>query len=294
MTFKQLIKLSLISALMIPGTSRATHHPFQEFDPINMPKQTLTLKYAKLMTIEQSKILRIPQEELIGNPLFLGAFSQNISILSQDTQELEFSFQPGHMSPSVMIPAGFPLTAHNLFMRLTCGQITPQDLAIKEFGILNGKVQAGSQGQYEIGHWTSEMGETPASFVRKIHDTKRDFHIQIVTDLCARNQPLMNVIHDGLTRSNKELKGRDFIYPNLMEIYNFMHYIFGISVTENPSAGVRLSVGVAKNTIDLPTKRATAYEKGPLKRHLQGVLEGLARWGWSFDQANRSFVFNQA
>lgn len=294
MTFKHLIKLSLICALMMPGTSHATHHPFQEFDPLNIPTQRITLTYAKLMTIEQSKVSKLSPKDLSENPMFFAALLQNISILDQETQEIEFIFKAGTTTPCVSIPAGFPLTAHNLYMKYVCGQFTPEDLKIERFGVLTGAIHIGLQDQHEIGHWTSEMAETPASFLKKLDDGKRDFHTHLVNVLCARNQPLMDVIHHGLTRSNKELKGTDFIYPNLMEIYNFMHYVFGISVTENPSAGVRLSVGVTKDTIDLPTKRTTAYEKGPLKRHLHGVLDGLSHWGWSFDQATRSFVFNRA
>jgi hypothetical protein len=78
-----------------------------------------------------------------------------------------------------------------------------------------------------------------------------------------------------------------------MEIYRFMHYIFGIKVKENPSPNTRLSVEVAQKTIDLPTKRTTTYGKGLLKNHLKEVLDGLSTWGWSFDLTTRTFVFKQ-
>jgi hypothetical protein len=294
MTFKHLIKLSLICALIVPVVTHATHHPFQEFDPLNMPTKSVTLTYAKLMTIEQSKVSKLSPKDLSENPMFFAALLQNISIIEQETQEIELSFQAGTTTPCVTIPAGFPLNAHHLYMKYVCGQLIPEDLKIKQFGVLTGLVHTGPQNKYDIGHWTSEMAETPGSFLKKLHEGKRDFHTHLVNTLCARNQPLMDVIYDGLTRSNKELKGTDFIYPNLMEIYNFMHYLFGVKVTENPSARVRLSVALTKDTIDLPTKRAAAYEKGPLKRHLHGVLQALSHWGWTFDQATRSFVFNQS
>ncbi len=241
----------------------ANTYDFLPFTQDELPKFSITINCQKASEIraEQAEDFIVVQGEF--------DFETDAVIISKETLEVTFIFQPFSKIPFVLFPEELSPAIRKFILSALEAKQGLKLTGKETFESWVGETKA----EHAILDWRFSTEETPASLLPKIQDLLGDLQKASFNRLCQNNPQLVGVIKKVLSsEQTHELTGVNI--TNMKNIARLLTYIVGGTVKENSSRGVALNINSLGGMCDLPTKGKMggyAYQ-GLIKENMRNLL----------------------